>query len=102
MNWRTEKTEADATVRKELMRVGFWITMGAGQGLAWFILGAMALGWCVDRTPWAPHDSTDDAPGHHSGMIVHTDHLTGCQYLSDGSLTPRLGKDGRQVCSGAQ
>ena len=42
-------------------------------------------------------DSTD---GHRrSGMFLHTDALTGCQYLgSNSGLTPRLRPDGTQIC----
>ena len=46
-----------------------------------------------------------DPPGGRSGMLIFTDHLTGCQYLSRpfySSLTPRLGADGKQVCRGAK
>ncbi|WP_018184668.1 hypothetical protein [Kaistia granuli] len=46
-----------------------------------------------------PMDDTD-APGERSGLRLHTDHGTGCQYLAtrDGALSPRLGADGRQIC----
>lgn len=44
-------------------------------------------------------DSTDPANGR-SGLELRTDAMTGCQYLesSDGALTPRLGRNGKQVC----
>lgn len=52
-----------------------------------------------------PYDSTDDrANGRRSGMRLYIDHRTGCQYLSGGNLlgatgiTPRLDKNGKQVC----
>ena len=34
-------------------------------------------------------------------LSVHIDRATGCQYLtiSDRTLTPRLGRDGRQICT---
>lgn len=34
-------------------------------------------------------------------LSVHTDQATGCQYLTlfDRSLTPRLNRDGRQICT---
>lgn len=36
---------------------------------------------------------------HKSGMVIHTDALTGCQYLSvsAGGLIPRWDAQGRQV-----
>ncbi len=46
-----------------------------------------------------------DPPRGHSGLVVLTDSLTGCQYLAledpwhtGVALTPRMGADGRQVC----
>ncbi len=48
-----------------------------------------------------PYDDTDPAGGR-SGMTLLTDHGTGCQYLyRSGAITPRMGRDGRQVCSGS-
>ncbi len=50
---------------------------------------------------FAPYDDTDP-PNGRSGMALHTDHLTGCQYLGKpfGGITPRLGPDGKQICKG--
>jgi Family of unknown function (DUF6440) len=47
-----------------------------------------------------PYEQKDDSDGPHenSHMEVYTDHLTGCQYLSHWSLTPRMGADGKQIC----
>ena len=51
-----------------------------------------------------PYDNTDDkATGKRSGLVLHTDHGTGCQYLATwglfkGSITPRLNSDGEIVC----
>jgi hypothetical protein len=44
-------------------------------------------------------DSTDFAEGPRSGMNLHTDALTGCQYLSfpSGGATPRLTITGKQL-----
>lgn len=46
-----------------------------------------------------PKDNTDPIDGR-SGMSLHTDNKTGCQYLSlyFGGLTPRLDKSGQHVC----
>jgi len=52
-----------------------------------------ALGWGYD-------DTDDPSSFVHSGLRPYSDHLTGCEYLADreGSITPRLGRDGKQVC----
>lgn len=54
------------------------------------ILGALA--------PAPPKDNTDPAEGR-SQMGLHTDCLTGLQYLTarGGGITPRLGNDGNQI-----
>lgn len=46
----------------------------------------------------SPMDDTDPPDGR-SGMNLHTDAMTGCQYLSRGSLTPRLDADGKHICN---
>lgn len=63
----------------------------------WFVL-ALPLAWAADK--WGDRDSTD-SPSHRSGMRPRTDYGTGCQYLetSKGHLTPRMGADGRQICT---
>lgn len=45
-------------------------------------------------------DDTDDPNGKRSGMILYTDHKTGCQYVGTvlGGITPRLDKDGKPFC----
>ena len=48
---------------------------------------------------FAPYDDTDP-PGGRSGLVLYTDHLTGCQYLArpfSGALTPRLDGRGRHL-----
>ena len=49
-------------------------------------------------SPEVAKDNTDPHDGR-SGMGLHTDCLTGLQYLSGdrGGLAPRLGVDGRQI-----
>jgi hypothetical protein len=64
------------------------------------LFGAISLGlWVVSYM--TPYDDSDDRQnGKRSGMIVYTDHLTGCQYLKGGAfggMTPRLDGAGRQV-----
>ncbi len=48
-----------------------------------------------------PKDNTDPPHGR-SGMRLHADNLTGCQYLSipGGGITPRLTADGRHMGCG--
>jgi hypothetical protein len=48
-----------------------------------------------------PKDDTDPPDGR-SGMSLHTDALTGCQYLAVpfSGMTPRLDGSGRHVCWG--
>lgn len=41
---------------------------------------------------------TTDPPNGRSGMGLHVDAQTGCQYLSRGGLTPRLDRDGKHIC----
>ena len=47
--------------------------------------------------PYEPRDDSD-GPTENSHMDVFTDHLTGCQYLYRGSLTPRMDRNGKQIC----
>lgn len=44
-----------------------------------------------------------DPPNGRSGMSLHTDAKTGCQYLSkSGTLTPRLDATGKPTCGSAK
>jgi hypothetical protein len=49
---------------------------------------------------WLGRDDTDDPNGKASGMIVYSDHRTGCQYVGTvlGGITPRLDIDGKPIC----
>lgn len=58
----------------------------AGMGVA------LLLVW-----PYQPRDDTDPPSGR-SGMGLHTDARTGCQYLSRAGLTPRLDATGKHIC----
>lgn len=57
------------------------------------VVCALVLSSCLSDT-----DSTDGPEGH-SGMTLHTDNLTGCQYLSryHGGITPRLDGYGHHI-----
>lgn len=71
---------------------------GIGGGL---IIGALiAFPLLTMCSPSPPKDDTDP-PNGRSGLIIYTDHLTGCQYLTPGiwgGLTPRIDADGMPIC----
>ena len=52
---------------------------------------------------YKPQDDTDPPAGR-SGMGLRIDHRTGCHYLTsvgllgESAITPRLDRDGRQIC----
>lgn len=61
-------------------------------------LSVTALIGCAQR-------DDSDPPDGRSGLLIYTDHLTGCQYVArlglNGAaepLTPRMRADGSQVC----
>ena len=72
----------------------------AGVRLAKYLVFCFFIGLCIVEgykylNGYYDSDSTD---GHQkSNMMLHTDQLTGCQYLSGvkGGITPRIGYDGR-------
>ena len=45
-------------------------------------------------------DDSDASAWNRSGLKLHTDHLTGCQYFQapNGGLTPRLDATGGHIC----
>jgi len=65
----------------------------AGRFVAW-----MLLIWFVWQLLLPhPHDDSDP-PGQRSGMVVLTDHRTGCQYLGYiAGIVPRVDAAGRHV-----
>jgi hypothetical protein len=54
------------------------------------------LGVWVALLVLSPLDDTDEGNFARSGMVLHTDNATGCQYLSKvfGGIVPRLNADG--------
>jgi len=66
-------------------------TFAVLMALLWGLILYQAL------QPYQPRDDSD-GPTENSHMDVFTDHLTGCQYLYRGSLTPRMDRTGKQVC----
>ena len=79
----------------EWWRHGFSFAGGAICAICVWALGAAFIQFATAG------DETDGA-GARSQMALRVDHGTGCQYLesSRGSLTPRMGRDGKQVCKG--
>jgi hypothetical protein len=48
-------------------------------------------------------DDSDDWVNHErSGLMIYTDHRSGCQYLQGGffgdNITPRMDENGKQIC----
>ena len=69
----------------------FWVTR---------ILLFVAFGYILNAITNPDYDDSDDEINKiRSGLEVHTDHKTGCQYLSTliGGLTPRADVRGEQV-----
>lgn len=66
--------------------------------LLWAFAVAAALALFLDASEYG-RDNTDGKT--RSNMHLHTDALTGCQYLSvfGGGITPRLDSSGKQICS---
>lgn len=64
--------------------------------LGYMLVGAAMMGWAIDYFRIG-YDSTDGE--ERSGLGLHTDAMTGCQYLSrSGGLTPRLDAKGNHIC----
>lgn len=64
----------------------------------------VAVAFAVTALAACSRDDSDPPHGR-SGLLIFTDHLTGCQYLARSSLNggpeplqPRMRADGRQVC----
>lgn len=81
------------------------LTIGDGWrfaiGISWYFLLFVCVGWVISLIDGTNHDSTD-GPGQHSGVELHTDHLTGCQYVATagGGIYPRLDQTGKPMCEG--
>lgn len=63
------------------------------------LLGAIVFGVVSLVVTASPTDDSDASRTARSGLNVHTDNLTGCQYLSymNGGLTPRWDANGGHV-----
>ncbi|MTH61161.1 hypothetical protein [Paracoccus litorisediminis] len=64
--------------------------------VAWVIFSMIAS---IYNASGVGRDDSDPATGTRSGMRVHTDHLTGIQYLSGpkGGLMMRVDTEGRPI-----
>lgn len=74
--------------------------LGAAKWLAiWYVLGVVVIAGLLYSMGG---DSTDGAT--RSNMKLHTDAMTGCQYLSvaGGGITPRLSASGAHICDRPQ
>lgn len=73
--------------------------------LSWYIVSIFLATWLLSVTFNYFRVGYDDSDNHkagiRSGVAVHTDNLTGCQYLSTrgGGITPRVTRTGMHICS---
>lgn len=71
----------------------------------WLAVWALVMYWMVVLIGKFPIQRDDTDPGQwgeRSGLVLRTDSLTGCQYISGGGsgITPRLTADGKHMgCS---
>ena len=95
----------NVTTKEMETAIGRWRMGGAMEAIGISLLmgivtiiAIVAVLRYYDVLPIEPvRDDTDPAEGG-SGLAIHTDCLTGLQYLSrDGALTPRLDGQGGQV-----
>jgi hypothetical protein len=96
MNLSDAEKEASEIIKQGIV--------GAFRTVAWWILAGLIGSFAVQfASGYFDRDSTDTVD-QRSNMRLHTDALTGCQYLSvvGGGITPRMGRDGQQMCGGHQ
>lgn len=80
------------------MKDPFWIAVQATFGVvaaAGFIGLVVGL---IHGVFGSGLDATDKDSWSRSGAKLITDYGTGCQYLSEGGITPRLDRDGKHIC----
>lgn len=67
---------------------------------ALILLGFVTFVISVSSMMGSGMDNSDASPMNRSGLKLHTDNLTGCQYFSrDGALIQRVDRDGRHICT---
>lgn len=85
---------------KEVEKIGKQLTEGALWAIGkWALI--VVVGTAIFQAIVPPaRDATDPPSGARSGVRLRTDSGTGCQYLETkgGAITPRMGRDGRQMC----
>lgn len=69
------------------------------MGSFWVMVAAIVIVFSLLFFPPPITRDDTDPPNGHSGMSLHTDALTGCQYLGKarGGLTPRVDGKGKHV-----
>lgn len=87
VQYRTNYAVLVMAGRRALRKIGFILSVG--------LIVVAILSWASKRI--ALDDTDGDAA---SGMGLHTDARTGCQYLStyNGGITPRLDENGHHIC----
>lgn len=72
---------------------------GITKAVAWICASIIVLGLIESIVGYPQKDDTDPSGGR-SGLKIHTDSGTGCQYLSVSGcgVTPRLSADGHPIC----
>ncbi|WP_049687687.1 hypothetical protein [Yersinia aldovae] len=100
--------EISLAVRTDLAQAIYAGLIGAGRKAAKKLLLYIAVGLiAIPSASWLAFkaeligDDTDSLT--RSGLGLYTDARTGCQYLSvaGSGITPRMDKDGYQLCGGA-
>lgn len=69
--------------------------------LIWALSVLAASGFILATLSSSHNNINNISTDEPSNMSLKIDHATGCQYLSNGifgGLTPRLDKNGRQIC----
>ena len=87
---------------KNAFSLGLWIAFGffAVRGL-YKVAEILEPRLPVETRQFLPYGETDsEEDAKRSGLELRFDHGTGCQYLvtRQGHITPRLGRDGKQIC----
>ena len=82
-------------------RIDFWDGFRFAWGVTAFVAAVLLVIHAEDYF-WPSSFDDSDAPPLRSDLRIKTDHLTGCQYFitAFGGITPRVDRDGKQVCGG--
>jgi hypothetical protein len=94
---------AGTTVTVNGRKITMWDGYNLAAGICTFFVVCFLIGYVVDHLWPRAYDDSDNAPTR-SGVRIVNDHLTGCQYFQTwlGGITPRMDRDGKQVCSGSK